>query len=51
MSDQLKIPCICMRGGTSRCTYFITIDLPEHIRTRDKVLITDIGYTDSRQII
>ena len=50
MSDQLKIPCIFMRGGTSRGPYFIKSDLPEDIETRDKVLLAAMGSPDNRQI-
>ena len=50
MSDQLKIPCIFMRGGTSRGPYFIKSDLPDDIPTRDKVLLAAMGSPDNRQI-
>jgi len=50
MSDQLKIPCIFMRGGTSRGPYFIKSDLPDDIPTRDKVLLATMGSPDNRQI-
>ena len=33
MNDQLKIPCLFMRGGTSRGPYFLKSDLP---RTDEK---------------
>ena len=50
MSDQLKIPCIFMRGGTSRGPYFIKSDLPDDIESRDKVLLAAMGSPDNRQI-
>lgn len=50
MSDQLKIPCIFMRGGTSRGPYFIKSDLPDDIESRDKVLLAVMGSPDNRQI-
>ena len=30
MNDQLKIPCLFMRGGTSRGPYFLKSDLPQN---------------------
>lgn len=50
MSDQLKIPCVFMRGGTSRGPYFIKSDLPDDIESRDKVLLAVMGSPDNRQI-
>ena len=50
MNDQLKIPCIFMRSGTSRGPYFLKDDLPEDIKTRDKVLLAVMGSPDNRQI-
>ena len=50
MSDQIKIPCIFMRGGTSRGPYFLKKDLPEDITKRDKILLAVMGSPDIRQI-
>jgi 4-oxalomesaconate tautomerase len=50
MNDQLKIPCIFMRSGTSRGPYFLKSDLPEDVKTRDKVLLAAMGSPDNRQI-
>ena len=50
MSDQIKIPCLFMRGGTSRGPYFLKSDLPEDTIKRDKVLLAVMGSPDVRQI-
>ena len=36
---QTKIPCVIMRGGTSRGPFLLTSDLPEDTATRDEVLL------------
>ena len=38
MSDQIKIPCLFMRGGTSRGPYFLKNDLPDDENQRNKIL-------------
>ena len=50
MSDQIKIPCMFIRGGTSRGPYFLKEDLPSDIITRDKTLLAVMGSPDLRQI-
>ncbi len=50
MSDQIKIPCLFMRGGTSRGPYFLRSDLPEDEDQRNKVLLAVMGSPDLRQI-
>ena len=50
MSDLIGIPCIFMRGGTSRGPYFKASDLPADIATRDRVLLAAMGSPDVRQI-
>ncbi len=50
MSDLTGIPCIFMRGGTSRGPYFKAADLPVDIATRDRVLLAAMGSPDVRQI-
>ena len=47
---QTKIPCIWMRGGTSKGAYFHAADLPDDVETRDKVLLAVMGSPDNRQI-
>lgn len=47
---QTAIPCLFMRGGTSRGPFFNAADLPQDIATRDKVLLAVMGSPDRRQI-
>ena len=47
---QTKIPCVWMRGGTSKGAYFHKSDLPDDVATRDKVLLSVMGSPDPRQI-
>lgn len=50
MSDQIAIPCLFMRGGTSRGPYFLASDLPADTAARDRVLLAVMGSPDPRQI-
>ena len=50
MTDLIEIPCIIMRGGTSRGPYFIASDLPADTAARDRVLLAAMGSPDLRQI-
>jgi 4-oxalomesaconate tautomerase len=50
MNDQVKIPCMFIRGGTSRGPYFLKSDLPSDINKRDKILLAAMGSPDLRQI-
>jgi 4-oxalomesaconate tautomerase len=47
---QKAIPCLFMRGGTSRGPFFKASDLPADLPTRDKVLLAVMGSPDRRQI-
>lgn len=47
---QTAIPCLFMRGGTSRGPFFDEADLPADIPTRDRVLLAVMGSPDRRQI-
>lgn len=50
MSDQIGLPCLFMRGGTSRGPFFHRGDLPTDIAARDAVLLAAMGSPDPRQI-
>jgi len=50
MTSQTAIPCLLMRGGTSKGPFFNEADLPADIPTRDKVLLAALGSPDKRQI-
>ena len=47
---QTAIPCLFMRGGTSRGPFFLGTDLPSDVPTRDRVLLAVMGSPDPRQI-
>jgi 4-oxalomesaconate tautomerase len=47
---QRSIPCLFMRGGTSRGPFFLESDLPRDIGQRDAVLLSVMGSPDVRQI-
>lgn len=50
MSDQLRIPCTIMRGGTSRAIFLKANDLPDDPALRDAVILAIFGSPDVRQI-
>lgn len=52
MSDLVTpgIPCLWMRGGTSKGGYFLASDLPENRSERDALLLKIMGSPDPRQI-
>lgn len=50
MNNQLAIPCLLMRGGTSKGPFFYAPDLPKDIAKRDAVLLAAMGSPDERQI-
>ena len=45
-----KIPCVYMRGGTSKAVFFHDEDLPKDEQERDKVILSAFGSPDRRQI-
>jgi 4-oxalomesaconate tautomerase len=55
MSEDLRlgaegIPCLWMRGGTSKGAYFLASDLPSDPALRDDLLLRIMGSPDPRQI-
>jgi 4-oxalomesaconate tautomerase len=48
--DLTAIPCILMRGGTSRGPFFLESELPADRHLRDRVLLAAMGSPDRRQI-
>ena len=44
------IPCLWMRGGTSKGAYFLASDLPAGPAARDDLLLRIMGSPDARQI-
>jgi 4-oxalomesaconate tautomerase len=47
---QQAIPCMMMRGGTSKGAYFLASDLPGDTAERDRILLAVMGSPDPRQI-
>jgi 4-oxalomesaconate tautomerase len=47
---QTRIPCVIMRGGTSRGPFFKLSDLPADVPTRDAVLLSVMGSPHQIQI-
>ncbi|MEX9253730.1 4-oxalomesaconate tautomerase [Pseudenterobacter timonensis] len=47
---QRRIPCLLMRGGTSKAVCFLAEDLPADPQRRDAVLLAAMGSPDARQI-
>lgn len=48
--DPLGIPCMLMRGGTSKGAYFLADDLPTDPVERDDLILRIVGSPDPRQI-
>ncbi|MBI2509818.1 MAG: 4-oxalomesaconate tautomerase [Betaproteobacteria bacterium] len=47
---QTKIPCVIMRGGTSRGPFFHAADLPADVAARDAVLLAVMGSPHEYQV-
>lgn len=47
---QHAIPCLFMRGGTSRGPFFKGDDLPDDTAARDRIFLDIVGSPDPRQI-
>lgn len=50
LANQRAIPCVLMRGGTSRGPFFHAADLPTDPGVLDAVLLRVVGSPDPRQI-
>jgi 2-methylaconitate cis-trans-isomerase PrpF len=48
--DQKRIPCVIMRGGTSKGIFFAEADLPADIDARAELILAAMGSPDPRQI-
>ena len=48
--SQTAIPCMLMRGGSSKGPYLNMADLPADIQERDRILLGIMGSPDPRQI-
>lgn len=49
-SEFERIPCVIMRGGTSKAVFLLGNDLPADPQLRDKIILSIFGSPDSRQI-
>lgn len=45
-----KVPCVYMRGGTSKAVFFHDRDLPSDPQARDRMILSAFGSPDLRQI-
>ena len=50
LTMQTKIPCVLMRGGTSKGPFFLASDLPSDPRQRDEVLLAAMGSPHEYQV-
>ncbi len=50
MNRKNHIPCLIMRGGTSKGVFFLENDLPADINERDQILLNVMGSPDAKQI-
>ncbi|ALN74996.1 4-oxalomesaconate tautomerase [Aureimonas sp. AU20] len=50
MNDLMRIPCVLMRGGTSRGPFFLSSDLPAEPAARDAALLSIMGSGHPLQI-
>ncbi|HEX5681081.1 MAG TPA: 4-oxalomesaconate tautomerase [Desulfobacterales bacterium] len=48
--DLLAIPCVLMRGGTSKAAFFLASDLPADPKVRDLAILAAMDGVDRRQI-
>jgi 4-oxalomesaconate tautomerase len=48
--SQIAIPCMLIRGGTSKGAYFLERDLPADVAARDALLLAAMGSPDKRQV-
>lgn len=45
-----KIPCMLMRGGTSKGVFLLADDLPKNIQERDELILAIMGSGHALQI-
>lgn len=50
MLRSVRVPCVLMRGGTSRGPFFLATDLPGNVAERDQLLISALGAGHELQI-
>ena len=50
MPQQIAIPAVLMRGGTSKGPFFLRSDLPDNQGAMSRVLLAALGSPDARQV-
>ncbi|WEX90832.1 4-oxalomesaconate tautomerase [Sinorhizobium garamanticum] len=50
MNDLISVPCVLMRGGTSKGPFFLASDLPADQAERDQILLSVMGSGHPLQI-
>lgn len=50
MNDQIALPAMLMRGGSSKGLFIAAQDLPDDSAQRDQILLAAMGSPDKRQI-
>jgi 2-methylaconitate cis-trans-isomerase PrpF len=50
MASPTRVPCVLMRGGTSRGPFFLASDLPADAQQRDEILIAVMGAGHDLQV-
>ena len=50
MDEVISVPCVIMRGGTSKALFLKENDLPKDKKLRDKIILALFGSPDVRQI-
>lgn len=48
--ESIQLPCVIMRGGTSKAVFLLENDLPSDPAVRDRVILAVFGSPDPRQI-
>ena len=48
--EMERIPCVIMRGGTSKAVFMLENDLPSDRAARDRIILSVFGSPDARQI-
>src|SRR5699024_6151879 len=48
--DQMTVPCVVYRGGTSRGLFFHEVDLPNETHVREHIFLKGIGAEDVSHI-
>ncbi len=47
MADQITIPAILMRGGTSKGLFFLDSDLPQEMESKEDIILAALGSPDT----